>query len=101
MSERRQGMFKFTAHEGTPQSLYDVDEWLLEVARDPANIELRMKFCRVLARRGRYEEAIRHCEECLALQQDAGQMTVSRRLRIVAMATRLKRALEKHQGKQK
>lgn len=101
MSERRQGMFKFTAHEGTPQALYEVDEWQVEIARDPANIDLRMKLCRVLARRGRYEEAIRHCEECLALQEEEGTMSVSRRLRIVAMATRLKRALEKHQGKQK
>lgn len=95
----RQKLFKFTAHQNTPKALYELEEWNAEIDRDPKNIDLRMTLCRVLARRGMYEEAIRHCEECLKVQPEGGQLTVSRRLRIVAMATRLKRASEKHKAK--
>ncbi|MEA2554183.1 MAG: hypothetical protein QOJ65_2359 [Fimbriimonadaceae bacterium] len=93
--EERRSLFTFTPQEGTPQALHGLEEWQTAVNRDPANVNLRMTLCRVLARRGLYEEAIEQCRQCLELQDEGGQLSVSRRLRIVAMDTRLKRAMEK------
>lgn len=91
----RSSLFKFQAHQDTPHALYDVEEWEAAVAQDPKNVSLRMTLCRVLARRGRLEEALMHCQECLAMQSVEGKMAISRRLRVVAMSARLQRAAEK------
>lgn len=93
--ESRDSLFKFQAHQDTPHALYDVEEWEAAVAQDPKNVSLRMTLCRVLARRGRLEDAQRHCAECLAMQSTKGKMAISRRLRVVAMSARLQRAIEK------
>lgn len=91
MAERRNLILQYFS----PNALYDVEEWEAAVALDPSNIGLRMTLCKVLARHGRYEDGIRQCQEILALQTSGGQLSVSRRLRIVAMESRLRRAMEK------
>ena len=95
---KRERMFKFTGHEATPRALYDVEEWEAAVEQDPSNVSLRMTLCRVLARRGRLEDALRHCQECLALQPVDGKLAISRRLRLVAMASRFNRTIKKKRG---
>ena len=90
--EGRSRLFKFLAHQDTPHALYDVEEWEAAVHFDPASVPLRMTLCRVLARRGRLSDALAHCHECLALQPIEGPLAISRRLRVVAMSVRLRRA---------
>jgi len=95
-SHRR--LFTFPAEVDNRRSFDDVEEWVAAVRLSPQNVELRMSLCKVLARQARFDEAVHHCEECLSLLPMTGGLTVSRRLRVVAMAARLNRARRKLQA---
>jgi hypothetical protein len=94
MGEYRR-LFTFPASEETWREFHGVEEWEAAAKLNPADVGTRMILCRVLASRGLFGDAIRHCEECLALQSHGGGLSMSRRMRIVIMSTRLKRAWRK------
>jgi hypothetical protein len=89
---RRERLFTFPAEENSRRAVEDVAEWEEAARLSPMNVKVRMILCQLLARQGRFDEAIRHCDECLRAQPITGELVVSRRLRIVAMSVRLRRA---------
>jgi hypothetical protein len=97
--DKRGPMFSFAADPTGKDGPYPIEDWEAAVQQDRANVGLRMNLCWLLAARGRYERAIEHCEDCLANQVNNNPLSTSRRLRIVVMAVRLRRAQAKIGGR--
>ena len=72
-----------------------IRECVLLLSIDPNNVPLRLTLCRLLAARGQHVLAIQWCEDGLAALKLNGPLALTRRLRLVAMQARLKRAVEK------
>ena len=74
------------------------EEWENAARNDPANVSLRTYVCRRLAFEGRFQDALTHCEECLAFHAGGTPVSTTSRLRIIVTMVRLRRGMAKAQS---